>query len=34
MNIYKQFIIWLEKKPIREGIFYIAMTLIAISMWI
>lgn len=28
------FINWLEERPIREGLFYITMILIAFSMWI
>lgn len=34
MKTYNKFLDWLEEKPIREGLFYIAMILIAVSMWI
>jgi hypothetical protein len=34
MNTYERFIDWLEEKPYREGLFYLGMILIAVSMWI
>lgn len=31
---YNKFFNWLEEKPYREGLFYLGMILISVSMWI